>query len=407
MTQDISRDGLRTEFGRRLRLGFVGGGRDSVIGSTHLAASRVDGFFELVAGIFSVDPDVSRSTAEAEFVAADRVYSDFNEMARHESRRVDGIDVVLIATPPNLHFPVARAFLEIGIDVICEKPMTRNVSEAEELDRIVMDSGRLFCLTHCYTGYPMVRHARNMVRKGELGTVRIAEGELAAGDPGVSFEPEDPDERHWRFRRSTMGEGAILGEVSSHAHHILTYIVGDDVKEVSAELNAFVERREVFDNAYVTLRFGNGARGRVWGSYVAAGNDHGLWFRIFGEKGNLTWVQEEPEVLWFKPIGKAAIRIAKGYDQLSEAADSATRLRPGHPEGYILAFANLYSDFACALMARNLDKPYDHFLKLLPNTLDGLHTMALIEAAVESNSRNGQWVPLAPIRRELNREAEI
>ena len=399
MTLDNSNDRLRIEFGRRLRLGLVGGGRDSVIGSTHLAASRVDGYYELAAGVFSVNPAVSLATANAEFVAADRVYSDFNEMAQVESEREDGIDVVTIATPPNLHFPVAEAFLECGIDVICEKPMTRNFSEAEKLDRLVLGSDRLFCLTHCYTGYPMVRHARNMVENGELGAIRIAEGELAAGDPGVSFEPENPGERHWRFRRSTMGEGAILGEVSSHAHHLLTYIVGDDAKEVSAELNAFAERREVYDNAYVTLRFENGARGRVWGSYVAAGNDHGLWFRIFGEKASLTWVQEDPEVLWFKPIGKAAIRLARGYDQLSKAADKATRIRPGHPEGYILAFGNLYSDFARAVMARNLGKAYDRYLEFLPNTLDGLHTMALFEAAVESNSRNSEWVHVAPIRK--------
>ncbi len=399
-------DGLRTEFGRRLRLGFVGGGRDSVIGSTHLAASRVDGLYELTAGVFSVDPAVSLGTAKAEYVAADRVYSHFGEMARRESEHGHGIDVVLIATPPNLHFPVATAFLENGIDVICEKPMTRNLSEARELDRLVSASGRLFCLTYCYTGYPMVRHARELVRCGKLGAIRIAEGELAAGDPGVSFEPENPDDRHWRFRPGTMGEGAILGEVSSHAHHLLTYIIGDDAREVSAELNAFVERREVFDNAYVTLRFGNGARGRVWGSYVAAGNDHGLWFRIFGDKGNLTWVQEEPEILWFKPIGGAATRLARGYDQLSDAADRSTRLRPGHPEGYILAFANLYSDFACAIMARKLGKPYKVFLEPLPDTLDGLHTMALIEAAVESNSSNGEWVTVAPLRKAPDRSVE-
>ena len=320
-------------------------------------------------------------------------------MARVESERDDGIDAVTIATPPNLHFPVAKAFLESGIDVICEKPMTRNFSEAVELDRLVMGSDRLFCLTHCYTGYSVVRHARKMVENGELGTTRIAEGELASGDPGVFFEPDDSSKRHWRFRRSTMGEGAILGEVSSHAHPLLTFIVGDDARDVSADLNAFVEGREVYDKAYVTLRFENGARGRIWGSYVAAGNDHGLWFRIFGDKGRLTWVQEDPEVLWFKPIGKAAKRLARGYDQLSRAADNATGLRPGHPEGYILAFGNLYSDFACALMARHLGKPHNHFLELLPNTLDGMHTMALIEAAFESNRRNGEWVHVAQIRK--------
>ena len=397
MTTELRIDELRSRFGRRLKLGFVGGGRDSVIGGTHLAACRVDGYYEVVAGVFSSDPSVSKATAEAEFVGLERVYGSFTEMAEKEAAREDGIDVVLIATPPHLHFVVAKAFIENGMDVICEKPITVDFKQALELDDLVRANDRLFCLTHCYTGYPMVREARSLVRSGFLGKIRLLEAELAAGDPGVSVEPEEPSHRHWRFRDDVMGKGAILGEVSSHAHHILHYIFGEEIAEVSAEMSIFVPRRIVYDNAYVTARYASGARGRIWGSYVAAGNDHGLRFRIFGEKGGLTWDQEEPEVLWFKPIGGKAVRIARGYDDQSAEAMRATRFRPGHPEGYALAFANLYSEFACAVMAREIGLPHEPHLVSVPNTTDGLVTMSLIESAVLSQENNGLWTRVQSI----------
>ena len=390
MTNEITRDELRSQFGRRLRLGFVGGGRDSVIGGTHLVASRVDGFYDLVAGIFSTDAKVSQATAMAEFVDCNRVYGDFADMAAKEADRVDGIDVVLVATPPHLHFVVAKTFLENGIDVICEKPMTANRKQALELDDLVRRTGRLFCLTHCYTGYPMVREARQIVRSGALGKIRILEAELAAGDPGVSSEPVDPAQRHWRFRDDVMGKGAILGEVSSHAHHLLHFIFGEEIVEVSAEMSIFVPRRIVYDHADVTARDASGAVGRIWGSYVAAGNDHGLRFRIFGETGGLTWDQEDPEVLWFKPIGGKAVRIARGYDDLSTETLNATRFRSGHPEGYALAFANLYADFGSAVIARKLALPHVSFYKSVPTTTDGVVTLSLIEAANASQENNGQ-----------------
>jgi predicted dehydrogenase len=267
----------------------------------------------------------------------------------------------------------------------------RDLAEAVQLHHLIAKHDRLFCLTHCYTGYPMVRQARAMVASGALGRIRLIEGELCAGDPGVSVEPEDPAKRHWRFRASSMGKGAILGEVASHAHHIVSYVTGLDALEVSAELTTFVDRREVYDNSYVTVRFADGARGRIWGSYVAAGNDHGLSFRIFGEKGGLIWIQEDPEVLWFKPIGAPAVRLARGYEMLSPMAAEATRFRPGHPEGYALAFANLYADFAQAMMAKRLGRPYQSFMDRIPGIGDGVKVMALIDAAMRSHNDQGMW----------------
>jgi predicted dehydrogenase len=385
---------LLHRFGRRVRLGMVGGGQDSVIGGTHLLAMRADGLYDLVAGALSVNPEVARRTAEDELIEPARCYSDYRDMAVQEANREDGIDAVVIATPPHLHLPITRAFVEAGIDVICEKPLSRDLAEARALRTAVRSTGRRFCLTHCYTGYPMVRQARAMIAAGAIGMVRVIEAELSAGDVGVLNEPEDPSTRHWRFRKSTMGPQAILGEVGSHAHNIARFVTGLEVEAVSASMSILAPRREVYDNAYLSVRWSGGAVGRLWSSYVAAGNDQGLWFRIFGEHGSLVWHQEDSEFLWHKQAGEPAIRIAKGYDSLSQESLRVTRFRPGHPEGYGLAFANLYSDFARELMMSRLgDAP--EYPSLLPTVEDGVRGMALIDAAAQSNDASGNWVQVS------------
>ena len=381
---------LLSKFGRRVRVGLVGGGRDSVIGRTHLIALRTDGFYDVVAGAMSIDPEVAKASARAELINEDRIYTDFRVMAEREAAREDRIDVVVIATPPQLHFEVASAFMAKGIDVVCEKPLSRDLSEAQRLNDLVKEHDRLFMLTHCYTGYPMVREARALVASGALGKIQCIEGELCAG---FVTDPQNPD-RHWRFREAAMGKGVLLGEVGSHAHHIISYITGLRIESVSAEMTTSVAGREVYDNAYLTARFEGGTRGRLWGSYIASGNDHGLSFRIFGEKGSLTWVQEEAEVLWFKEPGKPAVRLARGYASLSPEAAAATRFTAGHPEGYALAFANLYSDFAKALMSKRLGLPYQSYLDGIPGIVDGVDTMALIDAAVRSSEKDGAWTAL-------------
>jgi predicted dehydrogenase len=390
----MTRKALLRQFGRRVRLGIVGGGADSVIGLTHLVAMRADGFCELVAGAMSVDPEIAVLSAQDELLPADRIYTNFQDMAAMEFERADGIDAVVIATPPQLHYPVAKAFLERGIDVVCEKPMTKTVEEAWELSALVEKTGKLFCLTHCYTGYPMVRQARQMIGSGAIGKVRLIEAELSAGDSGVMNDPTDPSRRHWRFRAASMGKHAILGEVGSHAYNIACFVTGLVAEKVSADMATFAQGREVFDNAYLTLAFQEGVRGRIWSSYVAAGHDHGLRFRIFGESGNLAWEQESPEELWHKPVGGPAVRWAKGYDELSPESLEAARFRPGHPEGYALAFANLYTEFACAVMARSLGLPAEQFRTALPTVHHGVAGMQLIEAARQSNEQGGRWCPI-------------
>jgi predicted dehydrogenase len=391
---------LLEQFGRRIRLGLVGGGADSVIGGTHRVAFRTDGLYELVAGAMSIDPEIASTTARADLLADDRSYTDFRVMAERESSRTDGIDVVAIATPPPIHLDVAREFLRRGIDVICEKPMTATLEQARELDLEVGASGRLFMLTHCYSGYPMVRQARAMVSSGTIGKVTIADAELATGDPGVAREPPDPTGRHWNLRPETMGKGVILAEVGSHAHHLVRYVTGEDVSSVAAQLSTIAGRREVYDNAFLNISLEGGAVGRLWSSFVATGNEHGLAFRIFGTEGALRWRQEAPEVLWWQRHGASAVRLSRGLDELSPTSRAATRFRPGHPEGYALAFANLYRDFAHAFIARELGLDPAPFLDPVPGIEDGLATLALIEAAISSNEAGSQVVEV-PFSREI------
>jgi predicted dehydrogenase len=383
---------LQEAFGRRVRLGMVGGGADSVIGMTHLVAMRADGLCELVAGALSVDPAVAVATGRRELLAPDRIYSDWREMLEREALRPDRIDAVVVATPPRLHFPVAKAFLERGFDVICEKPMTHDLAEAKALAALVSRTGRLFCLTHCYTGYPMVRQARALVRDGAIGKVRLIEGEFAIGAPGLALEPEDPARRHWRFRPEQAGKAGLLGEAGSHAYHMACYITGKVAEEVSAVMTICAPRREVYDNAYLTLRCGGGVQGRLWYSYIAAGNGHGLSMTIYGETGSLAWWQEEGEILWHRPLSGPAVRLARGHEVLAPEAELATRVRGGHPEGYLMAFAALYRDFARALMARALARPAEPYLAALPTVRDGALGLALTEAATRSNEEGNRWV---------------
>jgi predicted dehydrogenase len=375
---------------------MVGGGSDSIIGGTHLLALRTDGYCELVAGAMSVQPDIALSSAQSQMIDRERAYTDWRVMLEREAQRSDRIDAVVIATPPQLHFPIAKAFLERGIDVICEKPMTRDLAEAQELVRLVRDNDRIFCLTHCYSGFPMTRQARALINQGAIGRVRLIDVIFAVGDPGTSVDPENPADRHWRFRATSIGKASILGEVNSHAYHMAGFVTGLEGQRVSAHLATLAKNREVFDNVYATVEFSDGAVGRFWSSYVAAGNDQGFSFVIIGETGQLRWSQEDSEYLWLKPIGGPAVRHSRGYDSNDPSATRHDRFRAGYAEGYGLAFANLYVDFAQAVMARQLGHPYHEYLAILPSVVDGASGMKFIEAATLSHEQGGGWVDCAP-----------
>jgi len=386
--------GIPRNFGRRIRLGMVGGGFDSVIGETHRIAFQADGLYDLVAGCFSIDPKIADETARGLFVAEDRAYRDYREMAETEAAREDGIDAVVVATPPALHKDVAVAFLRRGIEVICEKPLCRDAAEAADFADAVARDGRVFVLTHCYSGFPMVRQARDIVAEGALGQVRLIEVEFAGGAPGVALEPDDLANRHWRFRPESMGKAAIPGEIGTHAYHLMRYVTGLTPARVSATMQTFAPRRVVYDNAYLTFGYDGGAVGRLWASYVATGTSHGFALRVYGDKAGIEWREEDPEFLHLRPLDGPATLMRAGQDGTADWVARSARFRPGHPEGYALAFANLYVDAARAIVARRTGGDPAPALRHLPGIEDGVLGMRMIEAATTSHDQDGAWVAL-------------
>ena len=324
-------------------------------------------------------------------MAEDRIYGDYGEMARLEQGRDDGVDVVVVATPPQVHAEVAKVFLQRGIDVLCEKPLTRTLAEAEELAALVESTGRILVLTHCYAGFPMVRHARDLAASGALGGIRLVEGEFAGGSPGVALEPDDPAKRHWRFQAGSMGKEALLGEVGSHAYHLMRYVAGTTPCRLRARMQTFAANREVYDNAYLDLDYADGAAGRLWASYVATGTQHGLAFRIFGDQAAIEWREEDSEYLRFRPLRGPETILRAGQDGTSAFVARSARFRPGHAEGYLLAFANIYADAAHAIVAAKQGKSPLPWLDNLPGVADGVAGMRMIEAAALSNRDDGSW----------------
>lgn len=376
--------------GRRIRVGIVGGGIGSAIGATHLIALRADGLAELSAGAMSTDPDRARASARAQLVPSDRQYASWEQMLEREIRRDDSIDTVVIATPPRHHREIAEAFLNAGIGVVCEKPMTATVCEAESLAGTVAQSEAPFALTHCYTGYPMIREMRALIRRDAIGTCTMVDGEFAIGTTSLLTEPPDPRERHWNLRPEQMGKYVLLGEVGSHIHNLAEFVTRQRVTAVRARFDTIAERRDVFDNAYANVEFSGGAVGRFWSSYVAAGQDHALSIRTFGTHGSLAWSQEDPEYLWLRRPGEPAIRYSRNSPSTTTASQSSSRVPVGHPEGYLMAFANIYRDFFTAQLEALAGIMAPAGDQLLPGADDGLRTLRFIDAAARSNETQAE-----------------
>lgn len=379
---------------RRLRLGMVGGGEGAFIGAVHRLAARMDDHWDLVAGSFSRDADRGLRSAATLHVAPDRTYADWRMMARIEAERADGIDAVAIVTPNASHHPIARAFLDAGIHVICDKPLTTTLDDARDLVAAVARSGRVFALTHNYTGYPMVRHARAMVAAGELGAIRVVQVEYPQDWLSTPLEDSGQKQAAWRVDPAQAGPAGSLGDLGTHAHNIAEFVTGLQVDCVCADLTAFVSGRRVDDNAQVLLRFAGGARGMLWSSQVAPGNENALKLRVYGERAGLEWAQEHPNQLRFNPLGEPPRMLARGVGPLSPAAMHATRIPAGHPEGYLEAFAQIYRDAAEQIAARIEGRAADAAALLLPTVQDGLGGIAFIAACVESSRRGGAWVTL-------------
>ncbi|GAA4257344.1 Gfo/Idh/MocA family protein [Azospirillum formosense] len=379
---------------RRLRLGMVGGGRGAFIGAVHRIAARLDDRYELRAGALSSDPERCQASGADLFLPPERCYASFAEMARAEAARDDGIDVVSIVTPNHLHHDAAKAFLEAGIHVICDKPLTTTVEDAEDLAAAVERSGLVFALTHNYTGYPMVRQARAMVAAGDLGALRVVQVEYPQDWLSTRLEESGQKQAEWRTDPARSGIAGCVGDIGTHAFQLAEFVTGLRCTRVAADLTAFVEGRRLDDNAHMMLRFGNGARGMLWASQVAPGHENGLRLRVYGDKGGLEWFQEQPNHLRFSPLGEPPRTITRGGPGSDGAAAHATRIPSGHPEGYLEGFAQIYRDTADLIVARMGGAAAGEQATLVPTVRDGVRGVRFIHAAVESSRRDAAWVEL-------------
>ena len=379
---------------RRLRLGMVGGGEGAFIGAIHRIAARIDDEWELVAGAFSSDPARGRRSGIDLRLDPQRCYGSFKEMAAAEATRSDRIDAVAIVTPNHVHHPAASAFLAAGIDVICDKPLCRTMDEARDLVAQVNASGRLFAITYNYTGYPMVRQAREMVSAGELGTIRTIQAEYAQDWLSTDLETTGQKQADWRTDPARSGAGGAIGDIGTHAFNLAEFIAGQECAELAADLSTFVAGRRLDDNAQMLLRFAGGARGALWASQVAPGNENSLAIRIHGEKAALSWRQEHPNQLVFSRLGQPPVALSRGGPTIGAAAAHATRLPSGHPEGYLEGFAQLYRDVAAQLRARQAEIAVDPLTTLVPSIREGVRGMAFVTAAIASSAADGAWTAI-------------
>ncbi len=365
---------------KTLKLGMVGGGQGAFIGAVHRIAARLDGRFELVAGALSSDKERARESGAELGLAADRVYVDFREMAEREAAREDGIDAVAIVTPNFLHAEPTIAFLGAGIHVICDKPLAARQEDAEAMQAAVESAKARFYLTHNYTGYPLVRLARKIIADGELGEIRLVQVEYAQDWLSRPIELEGQKQASWRTNPEMAGAGA-LGDIGTHAYNLQRFVTGLDLAEIAADVQSFVDGRQVDDNANVMVRYQSGARGMIWVSQVAAGLENNIRLRVYGDRASIEWSQETPNAMRFAPVGGPAQILTRGY---GESADFI-RIPPGHPEGFLEAFASLYQDIAREIQGEALTVP-------VPNLQDGLEGMRFIQACLESSEANGNWV---------------
>ncbi len=369
---------------RPLRLGMVGGGQGAYIGNIHRIAARLDGSWQLVAGAFDVDPDRGRAFALAEGIDEARSYRSYQDLIEGEKSCEDRVDAVAICTPNFTHYPIAKALIEAGFDVICEKPLTATLEDAVALEALARESGRFVGVTYTYSGYPMVHEARVRIASGEIGKVRSVQVEYPLEWMATAIEQDGNAQAAWRTDPKKNGRGGSIGDIGTHAYHLAGFVTGLELDCLTADLATFVEGRALDDNAHVMMRYKGGARGLLWSSQVALGNSNGVRLRVFGETGSFQWFQEQPNELVFAPLGGRVQTIKRGADDVSEDARLRSRTPPGHPEGYLEAFANLYAGFAEAIRARQQGRAPSPLGQNIPLAYDGLKGVAFVEAVVDS-----------------------
>jgi len=380
------------KLGRRLRLGVVGGGATSFIGGVHRTAARLDDRFEVVASVMASTPERAREQGVQAGIAADRAYGTLDELLDTEPRRDDSVDAIAIMTPNHRHFPECKAVLGKGLHIICDKPMTTSVEDAVDLVKSVNSAGVVFCFTHNYSGYPMVRQARHMVANGELGEIRQVNVEYSQGQLSTYVEPNAPERLKWRLDPARGGPSAVLGDIGTHAHQLLTYITGMPLAKLAADVGPTVPERQNDDYAGMLLRMENGARGTLWCTQAASGSENVLRIKVFGSKGGLEWEQNFPNHLKHMVQGEPARILSRGLPGLCPAAHRASRIPTGHPEGFQEAFANLYNDASEAIAAKITGTDADPLALDFPTVEDGARGMRFLEAALQSSGSDGGWV---------------
>ena len=372
----------------KIRLGIVGGGIGAFVGSIHRIAARLDDRYELLAGALSSEPRRAADSAAELGIDPRRAYASFEEMAKKEGKLKHGIEAVAIVTPNHLHCAVAKVFLEAGIHVICDKPLSSSLEDAEKIEKLVEGSGLIFAITYNYSGYPMVRHAREMVAAGKLGNIRVIQVEYAQDWLATNIEAEGQKQAAWRTDPAQAGTGGSIADIGTHAFHLAEFISGLEAKSLLADLDAFVAGRSLDDNANILLHYSNGAKGMLWSSQVASGQENALRIRLFGDKGGLEWAQEDPNYLQYRPLRETRQILTRGGPAVGETAARATRIPAGHPEGFLEGFANLYRDIADMIEAGRTGKS---LTTLVPDVTDGVKGVRFVEKAVSSNAAGSIW----------------
>jgi predicted dehydrogenase len=390
MTIEFSKSNEAT---RRIRYGMVGGGQGAFIGAVHRLAARMDDQYAFVAGALSANPDKAKASAAELGLAEDRSYGSYQEMIEKEAKRSDKIDAVVIVTPNHMHFPPAEMALKAGFHVICDKPMTFDLAEAETLVKIAKASGKVFALTHNYTGYPMIRQARKMIADGVIGNVRVVQAEYVQGWLATDLEKTGQKQAAWRTDPKQSGAGGAIGDIGTHSFNLLSFVTGLETEAVMADLHSIVEGRVLDDNNQIWLRFKGGAKGAIWASQVAVGTENGLRLRVYGTKGGIEWAQEDPNYLVVHEMGKPKVTYHRAGNGAYPEAARVSRVPFGHPEGYLEGFANIYQEAARAIRASNMGEKLDPEV-IYPTVEDGLYGMKFVAASVKSSKGGNIWVTL-------------
>jgi len=376
---------------KKIPIGFVGGGPNSFIGYTHRLAARFDNRFEFVAGVFSRDMKQSKAFGISLGLDPSRCYADYISMANEETKRSDGIEALGIMTPSGDHYKIAKIFVEKNIHIICDKPLTATIEEAKKLEQLVKKKKIIFALTHNYSAYPMLREAKALVEKGQVGEVLVINVEYPQGYTVGIKKKDEASTLKWRLDKKMCGPSMILAEIGTHAYHLLRYVTGLEVKEVSAEVNSLSPELSVDDNAFLILRMKNKARASIWVSSAATGGENGLKIRVYGTKGSVEWLQDDPNILKFIELNKSTKIITRANNEVSNLSLESSRLAAGHPEGFFEAFANIYTEFADTITSNKKQKSAKY---KFPNLSDGVKGIKFIFAAKKSSNSNSKWVKL-------------